>query len=190
MRTDGVWRRRRLLTAVGVGFLLIFGAGCAAEPIAVPTSAAPTPAPAFASDEEALAAATEAYGQFQTMADRIDSDSGRAPERIAPFVSEGFLPVAIQQSDGFRENGSRSIGSTAFVVDAIQHFDYTDPDRTELSLYICDDVSAVDVVDETGASIVSKDRVPVTPFEVKFVLNPSGELVVDARDVWEGDNFC
>jgi hypothetical protein len=190
MRTDGVWRRRRLLTAVGVGFLLIFGAGCAAEPIAVPTSAAPTPAPAFASDEEALAAATEAYARYQEMADEITGDGGNAPERIAPFVSETYLPVEVHQYDDYRVAQARSVGRTSFAVASAQQLDYGNADNTSIALYICDDVSGIDVLDKTGASLVTESRVEVTPFEVGFVLNRDGLLVVDSRDVWESESFC
>jgi hypothetical protein len=190
MTIGGAGLKRRVAVVACVGFLLISSAGCAAERTPVQPSATPTAEPVFASDEEALAAATEAYANYQKMADQIDSESGGAPERIAPFVSERFLPLAVQQFDGFRETQARSIGSTTFVVETAQHMDYKDPAQTSVSLYICDDVSAVDVVDETGRSLVSEARVPITPFEVTFVLSTNGELVVDARDVWEGENFC
>jgi hypothetical protein len=179
-----------MMAVACTGVLLFSVTGCASAPKPAPTSSSPTAAPVFASDEEALAAATEAYANYQEMADAIDSEGGQAPERITPFVSERFLPEALHQSDGFRDSNARSVGSTTFVVDAPQHMSYSDPKNTVVSLYICDDVTAVDVVDESGNSLVSDTRVAVTPFAVSFVLSTSRKLVVDSRDVWEGDNFC
>jgi len=172
------------------GLVLIFAAGCASAPTPGPGTATSTPTPVFASDEEALAAATEAYANYQELADEIDSDGGQNPERIASVVSERFLPTAVHQSDGFLQSNLRSIGTTKFIIDGTQHLSYSDPATTDLSLYICDDVSGVDVVDEAGASRVAEARDVVTPFEVSFVLNPDGVLVVDSRDVWVGDDFC
>jgi hypothetical protein len=180
------------MSAVVCAAILLFScAGCAEEPTPQPTTNSPTAAaPVFASDEEALAAATEAYANYQRMADQIDGEAGRGPERIAPYVSEDFLPTAIHQSDGFREANVHSIGATTFAIDGVQSLRYTTPEDTFVSLYICDDVSTVDVVDEDGESIVSESRVAITPFEVNFVPGPTGSLVVDSREVWGGDNFC
>ena len=179
-----------MVTAACVGGLLLGAVGCTAAPTPAPRSATPTVASIFASDEEALAAATEAYANYQEMSDQIESEGGVAPERIEPFVSSHFFPSALTQSEGFLEAGARSIGSTTFRVDAVQHMDYADPAAINISLYICDDVSGVDVVDEAGASLVSETRLSVTPFEVGFALTPDGTLVVDSRDLWTGSPYC
>jgi hypothetical protein len=170
--------------------LLLPLAGCAEAATSAPTSSPPTPTPVFASDEEALAAATAAYANYQAMADQITGDGGKAPERIAKFVSEEYLPDEVQQYEGYRDANARSVGNTAFVVKSVQRLDYSDSSLTAISLYICDDVSGVEVFDENGASLVSESRKAVTPFEVEFVLNSEGILVIDSRDVWEQTNFC
>jgi len=193
-----LWGGRRsakwIAGVAGAVVLLVGTSGCAAEPAPAPTSSSsssPTPAgPVFASDEEALAAATEAYANYQAMADRIDSEGGREPERIAPYVSTTYLPTAIEDFTGFQEANARSIGVTKFRVHEAQQLDYSDPEETSISVYICDDVSEVDVVDENGVSLVSESRNPITPFEVGFVLDETRSLVIGSRAVWEGTNFC
>jgi hypothetical protein len=182
-------RLARRMTAVACACLIALS-GCATPATPRATTNPPTAAPVFESDEEALAAATEAYANYQQMADLIDNEGGLKPERIAPFVSERFLDTAIQQSEGFRERNLRSVGATTFMVDGVQSLNLTDSNDTVVSLYICDDVSGVDVLDEEGTSLVSENRVAVTPFQVTFALNAGNEFVVDARDVWEGENFC
>ena len=176
--------------ACAIVVALVTLAGCATTPAPAPTTATPTTAPVFASDEEALAAATEAYARFQEMSDQIDNDGGGMPERIAPFVSESYYPLAVEQSDGFREARARSVGMTSFLVDSAQQLAYPSPEETSISLYVCDDVTEVDVIDEHGVSMVSDTRAAITPFEVGFVMNSEGTLVVDSRDVWKGTNFC
>jgi len=192
MGTDAGRRRRtsRMVTLACAGVLLLPVTACAAEPSPAPTSAPPTAAPIFATDEDALAAAEEAYANYQAMSDQIDNEAGASPERIAPFVSESYYPSAVHQSDGFREMNARSVGSTSFTVAGPQQLSYPTADEMAISLYICDDVSAVDVLDENDVSLVPNTRVPVTPFSVGFVLNSEGDLVVDTRDVWKGTNFC
>lgn len=189
--TEGRRRRAGRMAAVVCACLLLVPlAGCAAEPKPAPTTSAPTAAPVFASDEEALAAATEAYANYQEMADEITGDGGSKPERIAPFVSEGYLNTEVHQYDGYRDAKAHSVGSTAFHVDSAQRLEYQDVQETAISLYVCDDVSDIEVLDENGASLVSESRVAVTPFEVGFILNGDGKLVVDSRDVWKRESFC
>jgi hypothetical protein len=192
MRNDGGKPRRmaRMAAVVCAGFLLVSGAGCASAPAPVPTSAAPTAAPIFASDEEALAAATEAYGRYQEMADQVTGDGGIDPERMAPFVSEDYFPQEVHQYDDYRDAHAHSVGNTTFLVASAQRMDYQSESRTSISLYICDDVSGINVLDESGQSLVSESRVTITPFEVSFVMNGDGTLVVDSRDVWKRQNFC
>ncbi len=51
----------------------------------------PTSTPIFASEEEALAAAEEAYAAYLEMSNLISSEGGVEPERIAPFVTADQL---------------------------------------------------------------------------------------------------
>ena len=71
------------------GMLLLAGCG-GGDPI--PTLP-PTPSatPIFASEEEALAAAEDAYAAYRGMSDQISAEGGANPERIAPFVTESRL---------------------------------------------------------------------------------------------------
>ena len=188
---SGRWHGAGRMAAVAcAGLLLLALTGCASAPKPAPTSGSPTAAPVFASDEAALAAATEAYANYQEMADRITSDGGIDPERIAPYVSEAYLFDEVQQYEGYTDARARSVGRTTFVVKDAQRLDFANPNETFISLYVCDDVSGIDVLDEAGASLVSESRIAITPFVVGFVLNGDETLVVDSRDVWEKASFC
>jgi hypothetical protein len=179
------WR----MTAVACACLIALS-GCATPATPRATTNPPTAAPVFESDEEALAAATEAYANYQQMADLITADGGSRPERIAPFVSDGYLSTEVQQYAGYQDAKAHSVGETTFVVADAQRLDYLNKNDTSITLYICDDVSGIDVRNEADESLVSETRNEVTPFQVGFVLNKDDVLVVDSRDVWEQESFC
>ena len=72
----------RIGAHLGVGLLALVLAGCAPDVPAIQVPPTPTVTPLFASDEEALAAAEEAYAAYLAMSDEITSDGGERPERI------------------------------------------------------------------------------------------------------------
>lgn len=165
-------------------------AGCATEPTPAPThTAAATDAPVFASDEEALAAATKAYAAYLKASDAISNDGGTDPERIAPFIAPSLLKSELEGFAGYRSAGAHSVGSTTFVVSSVQGIEASKDFGTSISLYICEDVSDLDVVDSKGVSLVSPSRTPLTPFEVTFE-GSADSIVLGYREVWEGRNFC
>ena len=72
---------RALTTVAGVAIGALLLSGCLPQqPTATPPPEA-TAAPIFASDEEALAAATAAYAAYLAMSDQILKDGGKDPDR-------------------------------------------------------------------------------------------------------------
>ena len=196
-----LWGGRRSATwmtgVAGAVVLLVGTSGCAAKPAPAPTSSAsssPTPAaPVFASDEEALAAATEAYANYVKVSDEILMDGGAAPERIDDYTSDA---MAESEKEGFADAMTRNIRSTGgstFYNLTIQSFSSEpEADGPIVTAYVCSDVSKVDVLNSDGVSIVAPDRPDTTPFEVGFDLAPTGasRLVVASSDVWRGAGVC
>jgi hypothetical protein len=157
-------------------------AGCT-DPSPMPTPP-PTPSatPVFASDEEALAAAEEAYGKYLATSDEIIRDGGTNPERLVPFVSSDIYE---RESAGFALLQERSIhgtGTTKFEL-TLQSFD-----DDQVTVYACNDYRETDVVDTSGASVLQEDRETLKPFEV--VLDPNDSLRVVVMDVWSGGGVC
>src|SRR5690606_919779 len=79
-------------------------AGCT-QPDPMPTPP-PTPsaAPVFASDEEALAAAEEAYGKYLETVDAILADGGSNAERLKPLVTSALFE---HEREGFATYASK-----------------------------------------------------------------------------------
>ena len=103
----------------------------------------PTPSvePLFASDEEALAAAEEAYAAYLAMSDEIAGDGGADPERIAPFVTTERLR---DELDSVRRllarTGFTQSGATTF--DPLTASSSVDDGAARSSFYACWDASA------------------------------------------------
>ncbi|HEY8912907.1 hypothetical protein [Lacisediminihabitans sp.] len=167
--------------------------GCVrAEPIPTPPpTSAPTPTatPLFASDAEALAAATAAYAAYVAMSDKILMQGGVDPGRIEEVTTNNQLTVELNGYRAAAERGLHSSGGTTFDQVALERYDTTSPDgRRVVALYLCEDVSKVDVVDANGISVVTSTRPNRVKYEVQFDESPrdSGALRVSQKAPWRG----
>lgn len=131
---------------------LLLGACVPTQPIAVVTSSA-TPAPVFATDAEALAAAEEAYAAYQAALDYAFTtydltEVMRTASDVA--LAEAESAVARLQNDGIVQEGSTLVVSVSIAEIAA--------DGSSIVADICIDVSKTDLVDATGNSIVADGR--------------------------------
>ncbi|RJT92036.1 hypothetical protein D6T64_00850 [Cryobacterium melibiosiphilum] len=167
--------------------------GCAATPEPAPPTSAPSPTetftPVFANNDEALAAATAAYAAYQEMNDVILQAGGQQPERIEPYVAAERLPVEIQEFQDFQNIQAHTVGASAFVITQLQSARYQTVEQTDIVVYLCDDLSEVDMVDPAGMSLLAGDTSRRTPFEVRFKFE-GGVLVLYGRDFWNGGGVC
>jgi hypothetical protein len=183
--------RPRIATATSLalaGALLICLAGCAAAPSAVPPSSSAHSAatPLFASDAEALAAATAAYAKYLEVSDQIARDGGANPERLKPYVSESYLPAVVSGLNRFVVSGLHAAGGSTFSKPHLQS------SAGELGIYICNDVSNVKLLSSSGVDVTPPTRADVWPLVVRFE-QPVGNgtmLVVSGSETWTGTNFC
>ena len=167
--------------------------GCASEPAPrVSESTAPTDAPVFASDAEALAAATEAYAAYLRVIDTVLGDGGSDSARLAAVTSDEALRAETKAASFYSDQGYRSVGSTSFDSLQLQFVEDDGQGSTILSAYLCSDVAGVDVVDSAGASVVPADRVDRFPLQVRFqnLRVASKALLITSSDSWTGKNFC
>jgi hypothetical protein len=185
--------RLRPACLAGLAVAVLAMCGCVApEPVAVPTPDA-SATPLFASDEEALAAATEAYARYVAVSDQILIDGGLKPERLLEVATQAVFE---KQSEGYQiafERGWRSTGGTVVDSVTLQDFASNAVEGTDIvTVYACIDVSKVDVVDASGASVVSDSRPDRSPYEASFdaVNGTSTKLVLSGEKIWTGENFC
>jgi len=180
--------RIRTLAAAGIGALLVLTGCVGGDPL--PTlPPEPTSTPIFASEEEALAAAEEAYAAYLEMSNLISSEGGVAPERIAPLVTEERLDDELRGFATVRENGLRIVGSTTFEILEIQRVEFDDSDA-EVTFYACWDASDSRVLDESGADVTPTDRIVVAVLEVSVVTVGGEQPLVLASDVQWPELSC
>ncbi|WP_157487651.1 hypothetical protein [Leifsonia sp. Root112D2] len=182
MRTVTRWKP----AALGVTALLALAMLSGCVPAATHTST-PTPeaTPLFATDDEALAAATKAYAAYLKMSDTIAHDGGAHPERIKAVAMAAALSESLKGFAEYRDAKAHSQGLRSFDSLQLQSIQ-----SEAVTFYVCDDVSKVDVLDDSGASLVSPSRNPRTPFLVTASSKSASSLLISSRAVWEGKNLC
>lgn len=174
------------------GLLLIAIASCASAPTPAPSSATPTPTPVFASDEEALAAATEAYANYLSTYDASWADGdGSMQDFLKLSVGEANENDRSSYSE-WKANDWHPVGKTTFDSIEIQSSTQTESGFWEIRTYLCLDASDGDVVDVNGISVARPDRPLRVPLEVAFLSTSAAsvELKISESRVWSGKNFC
>lgn len=181
-------RARRLPLVLLLGVLLL--AGCVPKPVDDPVEPAPSVAPIFASEEEALAAAVAAYEQYLKVSDEIAADGGANPERLQEVAGAALVDQEVAGFEEFAAAGFRSTGRTVILNPVLQQWEANPVEGQEsIWMYVCSDVSGVDVINVDGVSVVSPDRPSRAPLQVGLTLEAS-RLLVSSKDVWPSDDIC
>lgn len=145
--------------------------------------------PLFTSDEEALAAAVAAYEEYAIIVDALlarEVPEGNLEDvageelvisttaDVEEFLGLGWTATARREIDGaVLQSRIAELESTETVV-----------------IYLCEDLSDVDVIDSSGSSVVEETRNPRTDIEVVVRFNSLGEPRVTEREVWGGNAAC
>jgi hypothetical protein len=166
---------------------------CAPPTPAKPPRPSPSSTALFASDEEALAAAEKAYREYQHVSDAILIDGGADPERLLEVATQAQYEYEKAGYDKILSENRHSTGGSTF--DSMRIESWNDPpyDGQELlTVYVCDDYSAVDIVDKNGTSVVAPERPDRFPRVATFshASGTSGDLRVSSIVEWTGESFC
>ncbi|MGZ0711014.1 hypothetical protein ACWPKO_22075 (plasmid) [Coraliomargarita sp. W4R53] len=135
-------------TATAVAMLVGVLAGCSSQP-----ASAPTPTSAFASDEEAFAAAEKTYRAYVD-ALNARNDSAQSSPDPASFLIADALESHFETVRAFEEAKISTTGSSQ-IVD-VHQIDVGV--NGTISLEVCLDVSATSIVDATDADQTPVDR--------------------------------
>ena len=183
--TVGAMRRVGGAVAV-VGMLLLSGCGGSDPMPTLPPT--PSSTPVFASEEEALAAAEEAYAAYLAMSNLISSEGGADPERIAPFVSESRLADELEGFETYQNLQIHTAGTDTYEVRELQRVDETEA-GAEVVVYVCWDASAVRVIDASGMDVTPASREVRALLEVVLVtVDRQLPLVLDSDTAWPSES--
>ena len=164
--------------------------GCLPSAPVVTPEPLPTSTPVFASDADALAAATDAYARYLAVSDQILKDGGTTPDRIEAVTTGEKLETELASYTEVQLAGYHSTGDTTFDHVALQRYAPQNVDGVGIVvLYLCEDVSRVNVMDASGTSVVSADRPARVLYEVAFdlVLPGSDHLLVANKQPWSSE---
>jgi hypothetical protein len=183
---------RMAVAATTLGLtLLAAGALAACSPDGPAQTPGPEPSrtPVFASEEEALAAAEELYGKYEEVTDTIAQSGWSNLDGLDEVLRGDALTAERDAVRDLEGKGLRQVGRSSFDSVTLQRFSDHGKGTVELVIYLCGDVSGVDVLDEDGNSVVSPERPDRQPFEVT-IDDLDGVLKISGREAWIGANFC
>lgn len=141
----------------------------------------PTPTPAFASEEEAFAAAEETYRALTAALNNIDASDPATFEPLYALSSGDFEKADREAYSNMHAEGYVIAGQTVIVsFDGIE----SDSTHTTVVAEVCLDVSGVTVVDAHGVSQVSSDRPDRYALLVTFV-SSGNRMLTDSAEVNE-----
>jgi hypothetical protein len=165
---------------------------CVPDDEAVKPDPSPTATPIFSSDEEALAAAEEAYAAYVLVSDVVLQEGGSNPERALEHVTDGFREEAASGFELFADHSWRAEGVTAFDSVELQQYSEIGGGAAQISIYLCLDVSQTRILDETGTDVTPASRDTRLPLVVDMVSAQeySSELLQAGSEVWSGNDFC
>ncbi|HEU4849775.1 MAG TPA: hypothetical protein VFS93_05120 [Terrimesophilobacter sp.] len=178
-----------LRTAAALAAVLLL-AGCVpGEPVITPEPD-PDATPVFASGEEALAAATEAYARYLEVSDQITADAGADPNRLKPFVTEKQLQDEVTAFEEWSQSGDSSVGESTFDTVTLQQYAEEPDGHGTLTVYLCVDVSDVRIVDAQGTDTTPKERINRYPLEVSFDVVDADTVLIARSESWPAANYC
>lgn len=149
--------------------------GCTPEPEPTPTATA-----AFASEEEAFAAAEEVYRAYNSAADRSDANT-------ASFLTGAALDEYLEGAKYLEANGLTLGGETVVVSFVGQSVDAVGK-AGRVRATACIDLSKSTVINSSGGNVTPPNRARAWRFTLTFVGDHSRLLIEDS--LGEEDPTC
>lgn len=158
---------------------------------AAPPSAAATDEPIFTSDEEALAAAVEAYEAYAEASARVANAGGEGSEAITPLVGAELDALVQEEFAALRESGLRSRGENVLYNPQLQELKTTGG-RTEVAILYCRDVSGTQLIRADGSDATPAGRDLIQAVKVVLVSSDTepANLIVSRAERWEDEEGC
>ncbi|WP_241245873.1 hypothetical protein [Microbacterium sp. 4R-513] len=153
----------RLVTSVSaLALVAAMTTGCLPQP-------SPEPTPAFASEEEAFAAAEATYRAYVDALNEVDLSDPETFEGVYAWTTGDANANERQTLSQMHADGWTVTGTTKIDLFDGREFDAK---SSHVVAIVCSNVAEIEVVDSTGASMVGADRPDVYALEVRLV--PSG----------------
>ncbi|MGJ8722265.1 MAG: hypothetical protein ACSHW9_10500 [Salinibacterium amurskyense] len=174
--------------SVGVLLLVVLSGCTPSDAIAPPEPTATFVAP-YATDEEALAAAEAAYAEYVEVSTAVLTEGGAEPERLARVITGEFLETSIEGAEKFAEAGKTQKGTSTIGGAELQRYSPTGGAKEVITIYVCRNISKVDVLDSSGNSTVQDGREDSSIMQVTFdFVVAEQKLLVSDQQLWGAGN--
>lgn len=168
--------RVRAAALLAVAAVALSACGSAAEPT-------PTPTAAFASEEEAFAAAEETYRAYIAAYNEVDYRDPNTFTALDEFTDGEYAANDREGLSQMHAEGNVRDGETEVVW-----FEGLRTEQDIIEARACNDVSQVIIVDSSGASIVSPERPPRSAVNLVFSISPSSEVfLIESQGVEDAE---
>ena len=177
---------RILPIALPLAFLL---SGCSPNGTPAIPVPEPTSAPVFASDEDALAAAKVAYGEYLAISDLISQQGGVNPDRLKQAVTPELLAHQVDFFGTFARSGQHQVGLSTITNVKLERLDDDGHGNVTVTIYACTDFSGTRFLDSVGQDVTPTMSRAAT-LELEFYLTPSSPLIMSSSGLWSGQSIC
>lgn len=157
------------------GLLIGMLSACTPEPKPTPK---PTKTAAFATDEEAYAAAEETYRAYMAAYNNVDFADPSSFDVTRDFVVGDYSAQERKTLSEFHAKGYTRTGTTEIL-----EFKGDRVDGDVVIAVTCNDVSGTDIVDSSGQSVVAPDRRSVYSLKLTFAYASSTLRLADSTPV-------
>ena len=165
-------------------------AGCTQPTRLPPPEPSAAGEPLFASDEEALAAATAAYEEYLAVSSAVFREPPRDLSLLEAVATPEFVANEKPLADRLNENGWVISGRSSIVGVELQQVFDDSPNSTVLLVYVCLDVSGARILDSAGEDVTPTDRADEVTLEVEFVAESEDQILVNRSELWANRLTC
>jgi len=159
--------------------------GCVPSDAATPPQPTPTFVAPYATDEEALAAAEEAYGEYVRVMREFYSEVPTDPAPIYEVASGEHLEDLLLEFDERAAKETYILGEQSFDQIVLQRYSHEGSTNEVIAVYLCDDLSGMSIY-RHGEKIGPENPVLPSLTQVVFDFDENSDsLKVSARDLWE-----
>lgn len=179
----------RMLVGLSILAAVVFASGCAAKPALDPVPA--LPGPAFASDEEALAAAEEIVREYVSLTDEVAAQGGVGIEVLKSVTTTEHHQML---RDGYAEYHANGLSRTGTVrlseVELQQHF--SDDSHAHVLVYFCLDYSDTRLLSEALGDVTPDYFSEPALFEAELRAQKPGpfNLRLHSSELRESGSAC
>jgi hypothetical protein len=178
-------RLPNLVRAAGGVLLLVLLSGCAPSDASTPPEPTATFVAPYATDEEALAAAEEAYAEYVRVIN-VTLRTAVVDKALLESVAVGAeLEDAIDVYSRLASEGKHSTADITFDQSSLQRYSRDGSPKELVTIYACEDLSKAYLLDSSGKRVKDED-VPPRMVQVSFDYSTEQEkLLLSDRQLWK-----